>query len=101
MQALKCRKEVLVGAHIGVADGRASITASAKSVMKEGVTPRAGTRAQFLTPDSRANSLYSMSISSRVSICSLTKLGYMKTGYFYSQGWLFTTFNSTVTSNKM
>jgi hypothetical protein len=26
-------------------------------------------------PDSRANSLYSMSISSRVSMCSLTKLG--------------------------
>jgi len=66
--------EVLAGAFIAAADGRASITASARSVMKEGVRPRAGTRAQFLMPDSRANSLYSMSISSRVSMCSLTKL---------------------------
>jgi hypothetical protein len=28
-------------------------------------------------PDSRANSLYSMSISSSVSICSLTKLNFI------------------------
>jgi hypothetical protein len=54
--------------------GRLSITASAKSEMKEGSHPRAGTRPHFSIPDSRANSLYSTSISSSVSICSLTKL---------------------------
>lgn len=59
---------------MAVADGRASITASARSVIKEEVQPRAGTRPQFSIPDSRARCLYSMSISSRVSMCSLTKL---------------------------
>ncbi|BAT79147.1 hypothetical protein VIGAN_02196900, partial [Vigna angularis var. angularis] len=53
--------------------GRLSMTASAKSEMKVGSHPRAGTRPQFCIPDSRANSLYSTSISSRVSMCSLTK----------------------------
>ena len=54
--------------------GSASITASAKSDMKAGSEPNAGTLPQFLIPDSSANSLYSISISSSVSICSLTKL---------------------------
>lgn len=66
--------EVLDKVDIVVADGRASITASAKSLMKEEVQPRAGTRPQFSIPDSRAKCLYSISISSRVSMCSLTKL---------------------------
>lgn len=60
------------------AAGRASITASARSVMKEEVQPRAGTRPQFSIPDSRARCLYSMSISSSVSMCSLTKLEFEK-----------------------
>ena len=68
--------------------------------MKEGVTPRAGTRAQFLMPDSIANSLYSMSISSRVSICSLTKLGYKKTGLLILSR-IFTTCNNDVTGNVL
>jgi hypothetical protein len=42
--------------------------------MKDEVHPRAGTLPQFSMPDSRASSLYSMSISSKVSMCSLTKL---------------------------
>lgn len=67
---------VLVEVEMAVADGRASITASARSVMKEEVHPRAGTRPQFSIPDSRARFLYSTSISSRVSMCSLTKLEY-------------------------
>lgn len=54
--------------------GRLSITASAKSEMKVGSHPRAGTRPHFSIPELKANSLYSTSISSRVSICSLTKL---------------------------
>lgn len=56
------------------AEGKASITASARSVIKEVVQFRAGTRPQFFMPDSRAKCLYSMSISSSVSMCSLTKL---------------------------
>lgn len=56
------------------AEGRASMIASARSEMKEEVQPRAGTLPQFSMPDCRAKCLYSMSISSRVSICSLTKL---------------------------
>lgn len=58
-----------------VADGRASITASARSEMNEDLQLRAGTRPQFSIPDSSAKCLYSMSISSSVSMCSLTKLG--------------------------
>ena len=54
--------------------GRLSITASAKSEMKVGSQPSAGTRPHFFIPDFKANSLYSTSISSNVSICSLTKL---------------------------
>ena len=54
--------------------GRASITASARSAMKAESQPRVGTLAQFLIPELRASSRYSMSISSNVSICSLTKL---------------------------
>jgi len=54
--------------------GRASMTASAKSAIKVGSHPKAGTRPQFLIPDSSASCLYSMSISSKVSMCSLTKL---------------------------
>lgn len=54
--------------------GRLSITASAKSEMKVASHPSAGTRPQISIPDFIANSLYSTSISSRVSICSLTKL---------------------------
>lgn len=57
-----------------IAEGRASMTASARSVMKDEVHPKAGTLPQFSMPDSRANSLYSISISSSVSMCSLTKL---------------------------
>ncbi|MBA0835814.1 hypothetical protein Goarm_008070 [Gossypium armourianum] len=41
------------------ADGRASTTASARSVMNEEVQPRAGTRPQFSIPDLRAKSFYS------------------------------------------
>ena len=54
--------------------GKASITASARSLMKSSSQPRAGTRPQFFIPDSKASSRYSTSISSSVSICSLTKL---------------------------
>uniref|UniRef100_A0A0A9ER86 Uncharacterized protein n=1 Tax=Arundo donax TaxID=35708 RepID=A0A0A9ER86_ARUDO len=42
--------------------------------MNVGSQPNAGTRPQCLMPDSKANSLYSTSISSKVSMCSLTKL---------------------------
>ena len=66
--------ELVWGAN-AVADGRASITASAKSEMNEELQLRAGTRPQFWIPDSSAKCLYSISISSRVSMCSLTKLG--------------------------
>lgn len=59
---------------IAEAVGSASMTRLAKSEMKVLVQFRAGTRPQFSMPDSRASSLYSMSISSRVSMCSLTKL---------------------------
>lgn len=58
--------------------GRLSITASAKSEMKVDSHPSAGTRPHFSIPDFRANSLYSTSISSNVSICSLTKLNQLK-----------------------
>ena len=51
---------------------RLSITASAKSSMNVGSVSSAGTRPHFSTPLSSANSLYSMSISSRVSMCSET-----------------------------
>lgn len=54
--------------------GRLSITASAKSEIKVGSQPSAGTLPHFCMPDFRASSLYSTSISSNVSICSLTKL---------------------------
>lgn len=63
---------------IVIAEGKASTTASARSLMNEGVQLRAGTLPQFEIPESRARSLYSMSISSRVSICSLTKLKLQK-----------------------
>lgn len=59
---------------IAVAEGNTSVTASARSLMKDEVQLRAGTRPQLTMPDSCANSLYSISISSSVSICSLTKL---------------------------
>ncbi|GER33903.1 trophoblast glycoprotein, partial [Striga asiatica] len=50
---------------IASAEGTASIIASARSEMKDDVQFRAGTRPQLTIPDLRANSLYSMSISSR------------------------------------
>lgn len=59
------------------ADGRASTTTSARSVMNEEVQPRAGSQPQFSIPDLRAKSLYPMSISSRVSMSSLTKLKFV------------------------
>lgn len=61
---------------IADAEGRASTTASARSEMNDEVHPRAGTLPQFSMPDSKAKCLYSMSISSKVSMCSLTKLIY-------------------------
>ena len=42
--------------------------------MNPGSVFSAGARSQCVTPLSSANSLYSISISSRVSMCSLTKL---------------------------
>ncbi|KAL3818969.1 hypothetical protein ACJIZ3_004874 [Penstemon smallii] len=66
--------DVVSEVDIAIAEGKASITASARSVINDGVQFRAGTRPQLTMPDSRANSLYSISISSRVSMCSLTKL---------------------------
>lgn len=74
MRLCSTSSEEFLGVDIAVAAGKASITASARSVMKDEVQPKAGTRPQFSMPDSRANSLYSMSISSRVSMCSLIKL---------------------------
>mmetsp|Transcript_13253 Transcript_13253/g.41504 ORF Transcript_13253/g.41504 Transcript_13253/m.41504 type:complete len:225 (-) Transcript_13253:824-1498(-) len=52
--------------------GSASSTASAMSPMKPSFSPSAGTRPHSLTPLSSASSLYSMSISSSVSMCSDT-----------------------------
>jgi hypothetical protein len=68
-----CRASIFETA-IAPTYGRLSITASAKSEMNVGSHPSAGTRPHFSIPDLRANSLYSTSISSKVSICSLTKL---------------------------
>jgi len=59
---------------MALAEGRVSITASARSVMEDEVQPRAGTQLQLTIPDSRANSLYSISISSSVYMCSLSQL---------------------------
>ncbi|RDX76369.1 hypothetical protein CR513_43648, partial [Mucuna pruriens] len=50
--------------------GRLSMTASAKSEMKVGSHPRAGTRPHFSMPDSRANSL-SLYMSSKAAVLLL------------------------------
>ena len=52
---------------------RAPCTCVANSLMKSSSRFRAGTRRQCFTPASSATSRYSISSSSRVSMCSLTK----------------------------
>ncbi|KAF9617431.1 hypothetical protein IFM89_036392 [Coptis chinensis] len=64
----------LLPGEMTIARDIASITTSARSRMKEEVHPSVGTWLQLSMPDPRANSLYSMSISSRFTMCSLTKL---------------------------
>merc|ERR1719387_1439577 len=53
--------------------GSTSTTADARSLMKVGSVPSAGTRSHQVIPASLATSAYSISISSSVSMCSETK----------------------------
>ena len=59
--------ESLLVLEVAEAEGSDSITASARSEIRKMCT-------QFSMPGRKANSLFSMSISSRVSMCSLTQL---------------------------